>query len=220
MKLTEILNDDVKEIWDRYLTHPFVKGIGDGTLPIEKFRFYMIQDYLYLYDYCKVFALGIVKARDPELMRFFADFVHSTLNGEMTIHRSYLTRLGYDIAEIEQETPSIKNLSYTHYMLAVGQNEGLLELLVSILSCAVSYEYIANELVKQYPDVVDHPFYGEWVKEYISEEYRIETRRQEKLLDRLAEDYSDEQYRHLEDIFLTCTRYEGGFWDMAWEKRR
>ncbi len=216
MKLTEILNDDVKEIWDGYLTHPFVKGIGDGTLPIEKFRFYMIQDYLYLYDYCKVFALGIVKARDPELMRFFADFVHSTLNGEMTIHRSYLTRLGYDIAEIEQETPSIKNLSYTHYMLAVGQNEGLLELLVSILSCAVSYEHIGKHLASL-PGAADHPFYGEWIRGYASEDYAAGNVRLCEMVDRLGEDIGQKQVDRLKEIYRTCSIYEKLFWDMAYD---
>ena len=62
MKLTEILYEDVKDIWDGYLKHPFVSGIGDGSLSIERFRFYMLQDYLYLYDYARVYALGIVKS--------------------------------------------------------------------------------------------------------------------------------------------------------------
>ena len=72
MKLTEILYEDVKDIWDGYLKHPFVSGIGDGSLSIERFRFYMLQDYLYLYDYARVYALGIVKSREPEMMQFFS----------------------------------------------------------------------------------------------------------------------------------------------------
>ena len=83
MKLTEILYEDVKEIWDGYLKHPFVSGIGDGSLSLERFRFYMLQDYLYLYDYARVYALGIVKSREPEMMQFFSQLVNDTLNGEM-----------------------------------------------------------------------------------------------------------------------------------------
>ena len=81
MKLTEILYEDVKEIWDGYLKHPFVSGIGDGSLSLERFRFYMLQDYLYLYDYARVYALGIVKSREPEMMQFFSQLVNDTLNG-------------------------------------------------------------------------------------------------------------------------------------------
>ena len=53
MKFSEELFDEVKEIWDEYLKHPFVKGIGEGTLDKKKFKNYLIQDYLYLKDYAK-----------------------------------------------------------------------------------------------------------------------------------------------------------------------
>ena len=54
MKVTEYLLDSVKDIWEEYHAHPFVLGIADGTLDKEKFRYYIIQDYLYLIDYAKV----------------------------------------------------------------------------------------------------------------------------------------------------------------------
>lgn len=36
------------EIWDAYFRHPFVRGIRDGTLDKARFRFYLMQDALYL----------------------------------------------------------------------------------------------------------------------------------------------------------------------------
>jgi thiaminase len=39
---------DVAPVWDRFVNHPFVSAMGDGTLPIESFKGYLIQDYLYL----------------------------------------------------------------------------------------------------------------------------------------------------------------------------
>ncbi|HAL58508.1 MAG TPA: thiaminase II, partial [Sarcina sp.] len=71
-KVTQRLLDGSRDLWDAYLEHPFVQGIADGTLDREKFRFYMIQDYLYLIEYAKVFALGVAKAKDLESMRLFA----------------------------------------------------------------------------------------------------------------------------------------------------
>ena len=88
------LHDAAAPIWAACLKHPFVTGIGDGTLAVEKFRHFMLQDYLYLFDYARVFALGVVKARDPELMRTFSANVDSILGGEMKIHRAYMARLG------------------------------------------------------------------------------------------------------------------------------
>ena len=71
MLFSEELFDEVKEIWDDYLKHPFVKGIGEGTLDKEKFKNYLIQDYLYLKDYAKVFAMVLVKARTMKEMKFY-----------------------------------------------------------------------------------------------------------------------------------------------------
>ena len=61
MKVSERLIAKAMPIWETYFEHPFVKGIADGTLPVEKFRFYMIQDHKYLMQYAKVFALGVLK---------------------------------------------------------------------------------------------------------------------------------------------------------------
>ena len=81
MTVSQRLREAARPIWDRCLTHPFVTGIGDGTLPVEKFRYFMLQDYLYLFDYARVFALGVVKARDAALMRVFARNVDAILQG-------------------------------------------------------------------------------------------------------------------------------------------
>ena len=35
-------------------------------------------------------------------------------------------------------------------------------------------------------------------------------------LDALAQNCTEAEYRRLEDIFVTCSRYELGFWEMAW----
>ena len=69
---TQRLRQSADGIWQQYFTHPFVTGIGDGSLSIERFRFFLLQDYLYLYDYAKVFALGLLKSDAPEEMRFFS----------------------------------------------------------------------------------------------------------------------------------------------------
>ena len=61
VKLSERIYERAKALWPRYLTHPFVTEMADGTLPKEKFRYYMVQDYLYLRDYVKIFAAILQK---------------------------------------------------------------------------------------------------------------------------------------------------------------
>ena len=103
--------------------------------------------------------------------------------------------------------PSLDNLSYTSYMVRVAYDES-------------EVEVIAKKIVANRPESVDDPFYGDWIRGYASDGYAegnvilIET------LDRLSAHYTEEQLRHLEDIFIACSRYEMAFWQMAWEMRQ
>lgn len=218
MELSEKLYLSVKDIWDSYNEHPFVKGIEIGNLDIDKFRFYMIQDYLYLLEYSRVFALGIVKAKDEEIMRLFAESVNSILNGETNIHKSYMNRLGISKEEVEKAKASIDNISYTNYMLSVAQSQGLLELIVSVLSCSWSYKLIADK-INERSNAINHEFYGEWVKGYVSEEYAKSNDIIINLVNKLGKNITNEELDNLIDIFRNCSRYEYMFWDMAYNKK-
>ena len=204
--------------WEEALRHRFVTGIGDGTLGVEKFQYFMLQDYLYLFDYARVFALGVVKARDPKLMRTFAENVNAILGGEMNIHRAYMERLGITEDQVFAVKPALDNTSYTHYMLAVAESGGPMEIVAAILACSWSYAEIGRALAKR-PGAADHPFYGEWVRGYASENYAATNQALMALMDELAKDATGAQFDRLEEIFVNCSRYELGFWDMAWEMR-
>ena len=219
MTTTERLLAVTRDIWESYNEHPFVKGIADGSLDREKFRFYMIQDYLYLIDYAKVFALGVAKARDLETMRLFAGYVHQILDGEMEIHKGYMRRLGISLEEAERTPVALDNASYTAYMLKAAYEEGPGEITAAILSCALSYEHIAKKIVAQFPRAEEHPFYGEWISGYANEGYSAANRELIALTEKLTAGYSEAQLKRLEEIFTLCSRYETAFWDMAWEMK-
>lgn len=218
MTVSQRLREAARPIWDACLRHPFVTGIGDGTLPTEKFQYFMLQDYLYLFDYARVFALGVVKARDAALMRTFAQNVDAILGGEMSIHRSYMERLGITEEQVLAVKPALDNLSYTHYMLSVSERGGPREIAAAILACSWSYAEIGTALAA-IPGAADHPFYGEWIQGYASEDYGETNQALIELTDRLAAGASEEELKYLEEIFVNCSRYELGFWDMAWEMR-
>lgn len=210
------LHDAAAPVWEACLRHPFVTGIGDGTLDMEKFRYFMLQDYLYLFDYARVFALGVVKARDPELMRVFAANVDAILGGEMKIHRAYMKRLDITEEQVFSIKPALANLSYTNYMLSVAHAGTPMEIVASILACSWSYAEIGQTLAA-IPGAAEHPFYGEWIRGYASEEYTATNQALIELMDTLAADATESQLAYLTDVFVNCSRYELGFWDMAWE---
>ena len=217
MTVTQRLYEAALPIWQACHDHPFVKGIGDGTLDREKFQYFLLQDYLYLFDYAKVFAWGVVKAKDPELMRFFSANVDAILGGEMKTHRAYMVRLGITETQVLSVEPALDNLSYTHYMLAVAAAGGTADILAAILACSWSYAEIGARLAA-IPGAADHPFFGEWVRSYAGESYQQVNAALVERMDELSQSCSKAEYRRLEDIFVTCSRYELAFWDMAWRR--
>ena len=217
--VSERLRQAAAPIWEKCLHHPFVTAIGDGTLPVEKFQYFMLQDYLYLFDYAKVFALGVVKAQDRALMQTFSQNVNAILNGEMNIHRAYMQRLGITEEQVSAVKPALDNVSYTHYMLAVADMGGPAEIVASILACSWSYAEIGQALAR-IPGAAEHPFYGEWIQGYASEDYAAGNQALIELTDTLSQGMTEAEIARLEDIFVNCSRYELGFWDMAWEMRK
>lgn len=216
MKTTERLLAAAKDIWAAYNEHPFVLGIQDGTLAREKFKYYIIQDYLYLEEYAKVFAIGIAKAKSLDTMRLFSRQVNFLTEGEMDIHRGYMGTFTVSQEELTATPRALDNLSYTSYMLRVAYEEGEAEILAAILSCAYSYEVIAKTILKNNPSASEHPFYGNWVKGYAGPEFCDGNVVLLDTLNHLTSRYTEEQLRHLTDIFLACSRYELAFWEMAW----
>lgn len=215
MGTTQQLIDYAAEVWTAYNEHPFVLGIQNGTLEREKFRFYMIQDYLYLGDYAKIFALGVAKATSLSNAMLFSRYI-SVMNGELNVHSNYMARLGITQEDIDSAKRSLDSLSYTSYMLRVAYEETEVEIVAAILACAYSYEVIAKKMVENNPAAVDDEFYGSWISGYVSEEYSEENRVLIELLDDMTKSYTPAQIEHLKEVFLACSRYEMAFWDLSW----
>ncbi|MCM3253412.1 MULTISPECIES: thiaminase II [Priestia] len=216
MKFSERLYEKLQPIWRQNHNHPFVQGMGDGTLEKEKFRFYMIQDYLYLIDYAKLFAIGAMKATDLQTMGKFAALLDSTLNEEMSLHREYAKKFEISEKELEKAQPSPTTLAYTHYMLHVGQSGTLAELVAALLPCMWSYWEIGKELSEK--PGAENEFYREWIEMYSSEEFGELATWCINLFDSLTEDKSEAELEKLEEIFLNTTRFEYMFWDMAYKE--
>lgn len=219
MKTTDRLLAAAAEIWEGYHKHPFVKGICDGTLDREKFKYYIIQDYFYLIDYARVFALAAAKSPGTEEMKVFVDSAKFILDNEMNIHDGYMGKLELKESDLTDTPMSLDNSSYVAYMLRVAYEETAPAICASILACAYSYEVIAKAMIAENPASADHEFYGDWIRGYASEEYAEDNRVLIEMTDALTEGISEKDYEHIEKIFVDCSRFEAAFWDMAWEMR-
>lgn len=214
---TNRLWNRVKPIWNAYLEHPFVKGLGDGTLNQEKFKHWLKQDYVYLIEYSRLFALGSAKAEDLETMTTFAELLHGTLHMEMALHRQYAAKFKITSEELEATYPASTTTAYTSYMLNVSQRGGIENVVASVLACAWSYNFIGKELAKL-PGALEHDFYGDWVSMYSSEEFTKLANDCIELMNKMAEGKPESDLIRLEEIVVKTSLYEYMFWDMAENK--
>ena len=127
MGLSDELRRHAGPVWDRIFSHPFVAGLGDGTLPLESFKFYLVQDYRFLIDYARVLAVASAKAPDLEGMTRFAGLLHATLAEEMDLHRRYCAGFGIGAAELERAEVAPGTAGYTNYLLSIAYQGSVME---------------------------------------------------------------------------------------------
>lgn len=157
---------DAAPAWDASLSHPFVRGLGDGTLPEEAFRFYIRQDYLFLIDYGRLLALGAARAPRLEWMRAFAALAQSVLETEMALHREFAARWEVSAAELEAERVAPATAAYCDFLLRTATLGDFAELAAAVLPCMWSYAEIGTALAAG-----SDPRYREWIDMYASEEF-------------------------------------------------
>ncbi len=217
-RFTDRLHRLARPVWEAQHSHPFVRGIGDGTLDIDKFKFWVRQDYLFLIDYARLLALAVARAPDLASMRRFADLVHGTLNVEMDLHRSYAAEFGISLQELEVEEKAPTTRGYTDFLLRVAAVGEFPELIAALLPCMWGFCDIGQRLARG-PRPADER-YAKWIGMYSSAEFAEVADWCRGLVDGVASGQPEETLRRMEDAFLTSSRYELLFWEMAWRQER
>ncbi|MBI4639710.1 MAG: thiaminase II [Candidatus Tectomicrobia bacterium] len=217
-RFTDYLHRCAAPIWEAQHQHPFVLGIGDGTLDAEKFKHWVKQDYLYLIDYARLFALAVTKAPDLETMTKFAKLVHSVLNVEMNLHRSYARQWGISAEELEKTEKAPTCQAYTDFLLRTAAVGSFTELVAALLPCMWGFCEIGLMLARQ--GMPSEPRYEEWIRMYSSPEFVDLTDWTRDLMDRCAAGLPKEELQRIEEAFLTSSRYEYAFWEMAYRQEQ
>ncbi|MGH3775896.1 MAG: thiaminase II [Pseudonocardiaceae bacterium] len=202
------------EIWDAQHRHPFVRGIGDGTLDLERFRFWIRQDYLFLIEYSRLLSVATARAPDLDTMRRFADLVHETLHEEMDLHRSYSADLGIPAADLEREKMAPTTRGYTDFMLRTATVGDFAELVAALLPCMWGFNEIGRRMAERGPPKSAH--YARWIEMYASDEFTSLVDWLRDLTDRISPNLPGASWDRMRDVFLTSSRYELSFWEMAW----
>jgi len=213
---SEQLRRRADPVWEAQHVHPFVRGIGDGSLDLESFKHWVRQDYVFLIDYCRLFALAVARAPDLATMTRFADLLHTTLATEMDLHRGYAAEFGIAADELERESASPSTRGYVDFLLRTAALGDYLELVAALTPCMWGFAEIGQRLARAARPAEAR--YAAWIDMYAAPEFDELSRWCRDLLDRLAADASPEARARAEAAFVTSSRHELRFWEAAYTR--
>ena len=215
MSLTGRLRQSADYIWERIFQHPFVVELYTGTLPFEKFKYYVIQDYNYLVTMYKCFSL-IASRAEYELARKMLELAYIEATTEMANYEKLLDRIGLKLEDVIKMEPAPTNTAYMNFLLTTCALGSPWEGLIAILPCFWSYAEIAlrhKDKLERNPNRI----YVEWASVYTTKEYLDLVRELREFIDRAD---IKEDYNKLERLFITASKYEYMFWDMAYKMEK
>jgi thiaminase (transcriptional activator TenA) len=208
------LREAAAPVWEAQVAHPFVRGIGDGTLPEDRFRFYVRQDYLFLTDYGRLLALGAARAPRLEWMRRFAALAQAVLETEMDLHRQFAARWGITAEQLETERTAPATDAYCDYLLRTASLGDFAELAAALLPCMWSYAEIGQRLAAE--GLPGHEGYAEWIAMYASDDFEELARWSRELTDAAAAEVVGPGRRRMHAAFRASSEHELAFWESAW----
>lgn len=214
MSFSQHLRAVADDIWEAQHAHPFVTGIGDGTLDLEKFAHWLRQDYLYLIDYARLFGAGMLKAPNLELMNTMAQMGHEILHTEMDLHRSYVAEFGITTDQLEAETKAPTCQGYTDFLLRTATVGDFPELMGALLPCIWGYGEVGERLSAR--GLPEDDRLRRWIEMYASEEFLQLSEWCRSATDEVCDGLPADAVRRVEEAFVTSSRYELAFWQMAW----
>ncbi|ANB12751.1 putative phosphomethylpyrimidine kinase [Sugiyamaella lignohabitans] len=203
----------VKPHWDLYVNHPFTKQVGQGTLPVETFKYFLTQDYLYLIHYARAHSLAGYKSNDIDVAAKSAQIVQ-TIQHETRLHVAYCATFGLPEEDIKNAKESIQCYAYTRFILDTGLQDDWTGLEFALSPCLLGYVEAANNIKADPQSVPGNP-YWRWVEEYSKPEFLVASQAGIDLLEAAVLDASPARLEQLVDIFATATRMECDFWSYS-----
>jgi len=216
MGITEKLRVIAEDVWIRIINHPFVLGLYRGDLPMDKFRFYLIQDYNYLITLTRCQSMIASKLEDPLIMRRILELALTDITTELESYAAMLNELGLKLGDVIKVRPSPTNIAYMNFLLTTCSLGSPWEGLVAILPCYWTYLDIArhNEHLLRM-NTVD--LFKRWCRIYLSEDYAKIVNELRDIIDSHS-DYLMRDLDRLSRVFRQAAIYELMFWDMAYKQ--
>ena len=210
---SDSLWDLAAPIWEAVKVHPFLRELEAGTLPLETFSYYIIQDYHYLAGFGRCAAAALSAAPGTDMARRLLQRVTTPV--ERPLHGTLFDALGVDMAEVERSQPAPTNLAYQNHMEVAMDVGGMACGVAALLPCPRIYHEVGKILSEP-----DQPVFKIWQSSYSEGLLEESTRAWSEVLDELARTAGPDLRESMTEAYLTSSQYEHMFWTMAYNREQ
>lgn len=213
---SENLFQRIEKIYRCILAHPFLKGLTDGSLAEDTFRFYAIQDALYLREFSRGLALLAAKAPSDDASIMFNDHAKNAIVVERALHGSFFERWNLSPQDVYRTPMAPNTVLYTSYLLRVAYERPFHEGLGAFLPCYWIYWEVGKALAALGSPV---PIYQQWIDTYADDAFADVVRQVLALIDHMAGTLTAVQQEQTAEHFVMTSRFEYMFWDMGYQQQ-
>jgi thiaminase/transcriptional activator TenA len=219
MKFSEHICAEAQPVLKAQYEHPFVKGLADGTLDLDLFRYYMIQDTLYIVEYARTIALAATLIPEVDEVINMLETAKETFQIEAMLKKQYFEQFDISMEEAMQAELAPTCKAYVDHLMRHTRHGSLAEAMAAILPCGWIYVEIGRMFTEGKTLDNKHP-YKSWLETYAVPELRDMVNWWFAILDSAVEGLSKKTTAQVQEIFIKSCRFEWMFWEMAWTKEQ
>lgn len=213
-KYSDQLRRQSRSIWQEIMAHPFLHELHAGTLPIDRFVYFILQDYVYLVDFAQVLCMGGAKSGNLETLSMFAHHALGAVEVERGFHASFGKEMGFTRQQLDAAKKGPVTEAYIAHLQSVARGGSLAELVAAVLPCYWIYGEVGKALYKNRPR--KPVIYRRWIETYADESFWRPVREQIRLMNQLGAAANGAEKKHLLNYFQLSSRYEYLFWEQAY----
>ncbi len=204
-----------ERIWRAIEGHAFLCELHAGTLPMNRFTYFILQDYLYLLDFAQVLCQGGARSPNLETLELFCRHALGAVEVERSFHASFGKTLGLTRKQLDAIPKGPITQAYIGHLQSVARSGSLGELVAAVLPCYWIYGEVGRRLHRNRPR--KPKIYREWIETYASDSFWKPVHEQIQLMDKLGMEASGREKERMAELFILSLRYEYMFWEQAYQ---
>jgi len=165
------VRESAKRELEKLINHPFMVELYSGELIIEKFIFFLKQDFYYLEQSMKNMGILIAKAEDLTARKKLIDILYNESEIEFKNYLNLLDSLNIDPSTLKSIDLTRANIAYSNYLISQSAQRSFVVGMAALLPCYYSYleiyKYHKNKLRNNKNDI-----YLKWASTYNEAKYK------------------------------------------------